>query len=96
MPEEKYSWTGFKEYVTSMVDEHTRRMKQDRDWYINNTDPEYNYPDSQVRIDAIKTVMDAIEVIFKDELDKVADTVNEELDQIKDGLDYVEEIITNN
>ena len=95
MEKSEYSWQGYKEYVTSMVDEHTRRMKWDRDWYINNTDPNYDYPDSQVRLDAIKGVMDAIEVIFKDELDKVADTVNEELDQIKDGLDYVEEIITN-
>ena len=39
--------------------------------------------------------MDAVEIIFKDELDKIADTVNEDLDQIKDELDHVEEIITN-
>ena len=95
MEKPEYSWEGFKEYVTSMVDEHTRRMKQDRDWYINNTDPNYDYPDEQVRIDAIKNVMDAVQLIFKDELDKIAETVNEDLDQIKDELDHVEEIITN-
>ena len=89
----EYSWQGFKEYVTAMVDDHTRRMKQDRDWYINNTDPNYDYPDSQVRIDAIKNVLDAVQLIFKDELDKVADTVNENLDQIKDELDNTEELI---
>ena len=89
MEKPEYSWEGFKEYVTSMVDDHTRRMKQDRDWYINNTDPDYDYPDEQVRLDAIKNVHDAVQLIFKDELDKVADTVNEELDQIKDGLDYL-------
>ena len=95
MEKSEYSWQGFKEYVTSMVDEHTRRMKQDRDWYINNTDPEYDYPDVQVRLDAINNVLDAVQLIFKDELDKIADTVNEDLDQIKDELDHVEEIITN-
>ena len=89
----EYSWQEFKEYVTSMVDDHTRRMKQDRDWYINNTDPNYDYPDVQVRIDAIKHVMDAVEFIFKDELDKIADTVNEDLDRIKVELDNTEELI---
>ena len=93
MEKPEYSWEGFKEYVTSMVDDHTRRMKQDRDWYINNTDPNYDYPDELVRIDAIKNVLDAVQLIFKDELDKVADTVNENLDQIKDELDNTEELI---
>ena len=92
---EEHSWQGFKEYVTAMVDDHTRRMKQDRDSYINNTDPNYDYPDVQVRLDAINNVLDAVQLIFKDELDKIADTVNEDLDQIKDELDHVEEIITN-
>ena len=93
MEKPEYSWEGFKEYVTSMVDDHTRRMKQDRDWYINNTDPNYDYPDELVRIDAIKNVLDAVQLIFKDELDKVADTVNENLDRIKDELDNTEELI---
>ena len=93
MEKPEHSWEGFKEYVTSMVDDHTRRMKQDRDWYINNTDPDYDYPDELVRIDAIKNVLDAVQLIFKDELDKVADTVNENLDQIKDELDNTEELI---
>ena len=93
MEKPEHSWEGFKEYVTSMVDDHTRRMKQDRDWYINNTDPDYDYPDELVRIDAIKNVLDAVQLIFKDELDKVADTVNENLDRIKDELDNTEELI---
>ena len=93
MEKPEHSWEGFKEYVTSMVDDHTRRMKQDRDWYINNTDPNYDYPDELVRIDAIKNVLDAVQIIFKDELDKVADTVNENLDRIKDELDNTEELI---
>ena len=93
MEKPEHSWEGFKEYVTSMVDDHTRRMKQDRDWYINNTDPNYDYPDELVRIDAIKNVLDAVQLIFKDELDKVADTVNENLDRIKDELDNTEELI---
>ena len=76
MEKPEYSWEGFKEYVTSMVDDHTRRMKQDRDWYINNTDPNYDYPDSQVRMDAIKNVLDAVQLIFKDELDKVEELIN--------------------
>ena len=93
MEKSEYKWAEFKEYVTSMVDDHTRRMKQDRDWYINNTDPDWDYPDEQVRIDAIKNVMDAVQIIFKDELDKVADTVNENLERIKDELDNTEELI---
>tara|TARA_Y100000592_G_scaffold93015_1_gene155561 strand:- start:353 stop:643 length:291 start_codon:yes stop_codon:yes gene_type:complete len=93
MEKPEYSWQGFKEYVTSMVDDHTRRMMQDRDWYINNTDPEYDYPDVQVRLDAINNVLDAVQFIFKDELDKIADTVNEDLDRIKDELDNTEELI---
>ena len=93
MEKSEYSWQGFKEYVTSMVDDHTRRMMQDRDWYINNTDPEYDYPDVHVRLDAINNVLDAVQLIFKDELDKVADTVNEDLDRIKDELDNTEELI---
>ena len=93
MEKSEYSWKGFKEYVTSMVDDHTRRMLQDRDWYINNTDPDYDYPDVQVRLDAINNVLDAVQLIFKDELDEVADTVNEDLDRIKDELANTEELI---
>lgn len=75
MEKSEYSWQGFKEYLQSMVDDHTSEMMKDRDWYINNTDPEYNYPDSQVRLDAIKNVLDAVQHIFKDELDKTEELI---------------------
>lgn len=92
--EEEYTFRGLRHYVENLVDRHTAIMQKDRDWYRMYKDAYYDYPDEQIRIDAIKNVMDAVQFTFRKELDKAVDTVNENLDQIKAELDSVEDIIT--
>ena len=74
--EEEYTFRGLRHYVENLVDRHTAIMQKDRDWYRAYKDAYYVYTDEQIKVDAIKNVLDAVQLTFKDELDKVEELIS--------------------
>lgn len=70
MGKPEYNWSELASYVKDFVAADVEQVMRDKDWYVDNVNADYVYTKEQATVDAIKNVVDGIDMIFKADLAK--------------------------